>query len=137
MSPIGSDLKSMAEKRDHPVVVAAPNEDQSSGGVDSEIGREERRERAASGGPFRTRGMTNRGGGTPTVRALDQVLKGSMLEAPPDLGLPSAIEVFDGILKARFSWRSKHRSDAEQQAGAHDLANDIAMLMRALKDCGV
>jgi hypothetical protein len=57
-----------------------------------------------------------------------------MLEASPDLRLPATIEALDSVLKARLAWRSEHGRDAEQQARTHDLTDDIAVLMRSLKD---
>ena len=57
-----------------------------------------------------------------------------MVEASPNLGLPAAVEVFDGGLEPAFPRRREHGRDVEAQAGPHHATNRISMLMRPLED---
>src|SRR3989441_4082511 len=66
--------------------------------------------------------------------ALLEVRERIVVEARPDLGLPSAVEVFDGGLESAFLRRHKDRDDIEAQAGPHNATDRVSMLMRALED---
>src|SRR6476620_698077 len=87
--------------------------------------------------------MTTPGGGALAVRA--EIAPGTlveggeriMVEASPNLGLPAAVEVFDGGLEPAFPRRREHGRDVEAQAGPHHATNRISMLMRPLEDRAV
>src|SRR5713101_6409655 len=58
----------------------------------------------------------------------------SVVEANPNLGLPAAVEVFDGGLESTLLRRREDRSDPELQAGPHDAAQRILTVMAPLED---
>src|SRR5258708_10594888 len=131
MRPVRIDEEAAAEERGSTGVVGTTNEDQCPGRMGLLL---EQRKRRACWGSLGACRVTKGDGGEPSVRALLQVYERGMLEASPDLRLPATVETFDGILKARLAWRSKHRRDAEQQACAHDLTDDVTVLMRPLEN---
>ena len=55
-------------------------------------------------------------------------------EARPHLGLPAAVEVFDGGLESALLRRHKDWGDVEAQARPHDTAQDILPVVAALED---
>ena len=81
--------------------------------------------------------VTKIAGGYPSARALLQIYDRRMLEASPDLRLPSTIEAFNSALEAGLAWRSKYGGDVKQQACTHDTTDNVRELMRPLKDRGI
>jgi hypothetical protein len=54
------------------------------------------------------------------------------VEALPELGLPQAVEAFDGILEAVLQGWGEYRDDPQGQTQATDAPHGIAELMGAL-----
>jgi hypothetical protein len=124
----------MAEERSESVLVGATDEDDRARGMGVQVEIEVQRKRRACGGALRACCVTKSGSREPSVRALLQVWERCMLEALPDLRLPATVKAFDGILKARLTWRSKDGRNPEQQACAHDSTNGVGVLMRPLEN---
>jgi hypothetical protein len=55
------------------------------------------------------------------------------MEATPNLGLPESIEAFDVGLEADFPRRGEDGNNAQTQAQADDLADDVWAVMRSLE----
>jgi len=128
LRPRGIDEKPKAEKGKESLVVGATNEDEHAGGMSLQIEDEVQWKRATSWGALGASCGTKSGSCEPSPRGQLQVFQRGMLEASPDLGLPAAVEALNGILKARFAWRSKDGRDAEQQAQADDLPHGAGVL---------
>lgn len=131
------DEKAAAQERGSTAVVGTTNEDQCARRMGLQIELAMQRKRRAWWSSLGAWCVTKSGSGEPSVRAMLQVFERGMLEASPDLRLPATIEAFNCILKARLARRSKHRRDAEQKACAHDLTDDVAVLMRPLENRGI
>ena len=67
-------------------------------------------------------------------RALVKGRERIVAEARPHLGLPAAVEVFDGGLESALLRRHKDWGDVEAQARPHDTAQDILPVVAALED---
>src|SRR4051812_33584901 len=118
MRPVRIDGKSMTEERSSAAIVSASDEDDHAGRMLLQIERLVGRQQAACWRAFGAGGVTKSSGGEPSVRALLKLGERGVFEAMPDLGLPAAVETFDGVLKARLAWRRKNGSDPEQQASS-------------------
>ncbi len=57
-----------------------------------------------------------------------------MVEASPNFGLPAAVDIFDGRLKATLLWPREDRSNPEPQAGPHDEAERILTVVAPMED---
>jgi hypothetical protein len=128
------DEKSMTEERSNAAIVSASDEDDRAGRMPLQIEREVGRKRVTCWRAFGACSVPKGSGCEPSVGVLLKVGQGSVSEAMPDLGLPAAVEAFDGVLKARLAWRRKHGSDPEQQASSYDLTDGVGILMRPLKN---
>jgi len=51
----------------------------------------------------------------------------------PNVGLPAAVETFDGGLKAGFTWGHKDRDDGKTEAETDDTSDAVGMLLRPEK----
>lgn len=134
LSPVRSDGKGVAEDRGHAAIVGAADEDERASRTRLESKLEVGRERDAR---WRTIDACSRSKMDRSYPSLGAQFKNSqrfVIEASPDLCLPTAVETFDGILEARLTWRREHWCDAEQQTGSHDLTDDIGELVRTLED---
>ena len=134
LRPRGIDEKPKAEKGKESLVVGATNEDEHADGMSLQIEDEVQWKRATSWGALGASCGTKSGSCEPSPRGQLQVFQRGMLEASPDLGLPAAVEALNGILKARFAWRSKDGRDAEQQAQADDLPHGAGVLTGPLEN---
>jgi hypothetical protein len=127
------DGESMSQQSDLAVIVGASEEDDLACGVSLEAqlprmweGLPERSGqdtfgRASACGRDEPGGLTLKG------------LKGQMVEAPPDLGLPATVVAFDGGLEASFSRWSKDRSYLQGQAQASNTTEVIGVVVGALE----
>jgi len=134
MRPMRIDEKSMTKERSNAAVVSSSDEDDRAGRMSLQIEREVGRKRVTCWRAFGACSMPKSSGCEPSIGALLKIGQASVFEAMPDLGLPAAVEAFDSVLKTRFAWRSKHGSDAEQQASSYDLTDGVGVLMRPLKN---
>ena len=137
MRPQWIDLKGMTKQADRAGFGGATYEDHHSLGVNLEIGLPGEKQGTALGrtinpcrsalavGPDVAAGLRLKAG------------QGIMVEATPHLGLPTAVEVFDGSLEAGLPGRCEHRGHAQLQADPDNAAQGVATAVATLEDCVV
>jgi len=134
MRPKGVDPEGTTEQADGADLRTAADEDDRSRRMGLQVGppggREwlSRRRRLDPGGYARAVGVDIAPG------TLVESSERRMVEANPHLGLPAAVEVFDGGLESTLLRRREDRRDPELQAGPHDAAQRILSVVAPLEN---
>jgi len=125
MGPAGIHLEGTTEETDSAGLRGATEEDHQPVGSGLQIRLPRGRERPSGGsGPDASGGALAVGVDIP-LGAFLEVGERIMVEACPNLGLPPAVEVFDGGLEPAFVRWHEHGHDVESQARPYDATEDI------------
>lgn len=134
MGPIGVYWEDVSQETDLAFGVGATQQDDASFGECLEVEFPVLGERPARGRSLDPDGSTTATGGDEFRRSRLQGASRGMGEAGPDLGLPAAVEVFDGGLEASLPRRREDRDQVQGQTEADDTAERIGMLVGSLED---
>src|SRR2546425_133231 len=135
MGPAGIHLEGTTEETDSAGLRGATEEDHQPVGSGLQIRLPRGRERPSGGsGPDASGGALAVGVDIP-LGAFLEVGERIMVEACPNLGLPPAVEVFDGGLEPAFVRWHEHGHDVESQARPYDATEDRSEERRVGKEC--
>ena len=131
--PVGAHGEALAEQVGVASLTGATDEDHLPGERCVQVQLEVLGHRPARWSGFGGRVRAGAVGGDVAIRAVLQFGDTGHTVALPDLGLPQAVEAFDGVLHAVLQRRHEHRNDPQRQTQATDAAHRVSELVRPLK----
>jgi len=129
MDPIRVDVESMPEDRDASVVVGASQKDDGSLERSLQVEGPLFGHGASGRCGFDAGRMSLAAGGDVAIGASFECCETFVFESIPDLGLPAAVEAFDGRLEASLVGHHEDGSDLEAETEANDPSDRIGIVV--------
>jgi hypothetical protein len=133
MRPEWVDREGTTKQTDLTMIVGTPKEDDLAGGMSLKVLPPRLREGLSEGSGQDAFGGSGSSGGNELGGLILKSLKGPVVEASPDLGLPAAVIAFDGGLEAGFARWSEDGYHLQGQTKTGDPAEVIGILVGSLE----